>query len=132
MIGPQGSGIGSTVSKKDEAITVTSSYTNVFNFDIGTYSDGVLVLWADTLTNYRIYASAKDGTSAPIDGDDSWVNILDTNSTPSKYDSTTSKALPANTTFYESVSNKWRWFRIDMQTATTSNVKIWFRGRNII
>jgi len=131
MSSPQGAGIGSTITKEDEAISVTSSYANLFNFDIGNYSDGVLVMRADIDTNYRVYASAKSGTSAPSDSDDSWTNILDTSATAAEYSHILSKLLSADKTFYESVSNKWRWLRVDLQTASTSTVKIWFRGRSI-
>ena len=131
MSGPQGAGVGSTIAKEDEAISVTSTFVNRFNFDIGNYSDGVIVLRADVDTNYRIYASAKAGTVAPVDADDSWTNILDTSATAALYNHNLSKLLDANTTFYESVSNKWKWFRVDLQTATTANAKAWFRGRSI-
>lgn len=129
MTGPQGNAGGSTITKEDEAIAVTSTYVNVFSFDIGKYSDGVVVMRADTDTNYRIYASAKSGT-LPVDADESWTNILDVSTTALLYDVTTSKILNSGKTFYESVDNKWRWFRVDMQTATTATAKIWFRGRN--
>lgn len=121
--------LAQTTTIEDEAISVTSSYVNVFSFDIGAYSDGVIAMRTDADTNYRIYASAKSGTTIPVDADDSWTNILDTSTTAADYSSTLTKILNANKTFYESVSNKWRWFRVDMQTATTATVKIWFRGR---
>jgi hypothetical protein len=131
MSGPQGTSTASTITKEDESISVTSSYVNVFSFDIGNCSDGVVVMKTDTDTNYRIYASAKSGT-LPADADESWTNILDTSATAADYVSTTSKLLGADKTFYESISNKFRWFRVDMQTATTATAKIWFRGRNIV
>jgi hypothetical protein len=131
MTGPQGNATAATITKEDESISVTSSYVNVFSFDIGNCADGVVVMRADVATNYRIYASAKSGT-LPVDADESWTNILDTSATAADYSSTTSKLLGADKTFYESVSNKFRWFRVDMQTATTATAKIWFRGRNII
>lgn len=130
MSGPQGAAFGSTITKQDESINITSSYSNVFNFDIGNYSDGVIVMRSNANTNYKIYASAKFSQTIPADNDDSWVNTLDISTTAADYNHDTSKLLNANTTFYESISNKWRWFRIDMQTASTAVAKIWFRGRN--
>jgi hypothetical protein len=130
MNGPQGTATGSVIEKQDEAIGVTSSYVNVFSFDIGGATDGLLAMRADVSTNYRIYASAKSGTTIPVDADESWSNILDLSDTAAAYNTLTTKILTADKTFYESVSNRWRWFRIDMQTATTSTAKIWFRGTN--
>lgn len=133
MSSPQGNAFSSTISKSDEAITATASWANKFSFDIGNYSDGIVMLKNNGAVNidYRIYASPVESVTVPVDNDDSWINILDTNADPADYISTTSKTIPAGVSFYESISNKWRWFRVDLKAASgTAAVKIWFRGRN--
>jgi len=135
MAVPQGNTPFITVAKEDEAITSTTVYTTRFSLDLEGYADGVIVIRNDSGTiglNYRIYASAKTTDTLPADADDSWVNVLDSSSTPADYDHDTSKLLPLNTTFYESISNKFRWFRVSLQSVSgTVPTKIWFRARNV-
>lgn len=137
--GGTGSGSGTVTPTitvfEDESITVTNVYTTLVTVDLDDVSDAVVVLSNDSGTetlDYKIFASAKIVGSAPAAAHDSWVNVLDTNSDPADYDDTTSKTLLANQTFYESLSNKFRWFRLDMKAQTTTvTAKVWFRGRSV-
>jgi len=135
MGGPQGDNPVSTEAKEDESIISTTTFTTHFSVDIEGYADAVIVIRNDDASidlNYRIYASADDIDTVPPDADDSWVNILDTNSNPKKYDHNEQKTIPPLTTFYESLSNKFRWIRLSTQAVSgTVATKCWFRGRNI-
>ena len=135
LSGPQGNNPLSYASKDDESITSTTSFVTVFSVDLQGYADAVIVIRNDdasTSLNYRLYASAKRTDTVPVDADDSWVNLLDTNSDPKKYDHNRQKQIPKETTFYESLSNKFRWIRLSTQAVSGTVVtKCWFRGRNI-
>jgi len=135
LSGPQGGNTLSTEAIEDESIVSTTTFTTVFSVDLEGFADAVIVIRNDDAViklNYRLYASADDVDILPVDTDDSWVNILDTNSDPKKYDFNTQKQLPVLTTFYESLSNKFRWIRLQTQAVSgTVATKCWFRGRNI-
>lgn len=132
---PQGTNPFLVIAKEDENITVTTSFTTLFTVDLEGYADGVLNIRNDDATNtleYKIYGSPKQTDTLPIDSDDSWTNILDLSTDPQDYNDGESKIIPTKTTFYESLSNKFRWFRIQMKTTSgTITAKVWFRGRNI-
>lgn len=138
-LAPQGGGSGSghTVGDvSDENITVTTTYLNVLEIDSKDISDSVITLLNDDSTNdltYKIYASGKVQDLIPADSDDSWINILiDFNvddSVPANYEHDRAKTIPAQLKHYESFSNKWRWVRVQMQTASgTITAKAWHRG----
>lgn len=135
MSGPQGSNPLGIITKEDEAITSTTTFTTVFSVDLEGYADGVLVIRNNDSSiplNYKIYATAKRTDILPVDADDSWTNILDLSTDPQDYDHNTQKTIPSVTTFYESLSNKFRWFRLQTQAASgTVATKCWFRCRNI-
>jgi len=135
LSGPQGSNPLSVISKEDESITVTTAFTTLFTVDLDGYADAVLNIRNDDASlglEYKIYGSSKQTDTLPIDSDDSWTNILDLSTDPQDYNDGESKIIPTQTTFYESLSNKWRWFRIQMKTTSgTITAKVWFRGRNI-
>ncbi len=140
-LAPQGTGGsgggGLTVGDiQDENIIVTTTYLNVLEIDSKDISDSVITILNDDSTNdltYKIYASAKVQDLIPADSDDSWVNILiDLNiddTVPANYDHDRAKTIPAQLKTYESFSNKWRWVRVQMQTASgTIPAKAWHRG----
>jgi len=129
----RGTNGSSTISLEDESISVTSSYTTLVTLDLDESADAVIILHnssGDETMDYKIFASSKEVSTIPADGHDSWVNILDLSTDPVDYDVTTSRTLAAGQTFYESLSNKFRWFRIEMKAQTTSlTAKAWIRGR---
>ncbi len=135
MSGPQGNNPLAIMTKEDETIISTTTFTTAFSIDLEGYADAVLVIRNDDSTialNYRIYASAKKIDILPVDADDSWTNILDLSTDPQDYNDGKFKTLPAQTTFYESLSNKFRWIRLQTQAASgTVATKCWFRCRNI-
>jgi len=139
--GPQGSGssggaaaITSTIFE-DESIAVTNVFVTHVTVDLELSHDAVCVLYNSSGTetmDYKIYASADNAGSAPADSDSSWVNILDTNSDPALYDDNELKTLAVGQTFYESLSNKFRWFRVELKAQTTTlTAAVWFRGRSV-
>lgn len=94
MAGPQGNNPLAIMTKEDEAITSTTTFTTAFSVDLEGYADAVLVIRNDDSTialNYRIYASAKKTDILPVDADDSWTNILDLSTDPQNYDHNTQK-----------------------------------------
>lgn len=136
-LSPQGSDPSITIENiDDENITVTTTYTNVLEIDSDNISDSVITLYntdtTDSLT-YKIYATSKNTTTIPVDGDDSWINIIRDlavdDSIPANYDHDREKTLPALIRSYESFSNKWKWVRVQMKTTTgTLIAKAWHRG----
>ncbi len=134
MTGPQGFGGLTIIEQADEAITVTSTFTTLFTIDMNDFGDGTLILRNDDATQtmqYKIYASNKIASVVPADGDDSWTNIIDLSVDPADYDDNALQTLPTQTTFYESLSNKFRWFRVEMKAQTTTlTAKAWFRAKN--
>lgn len=139
--GPQGSGssgVGTSITStifEDQAIAVTNTFVTHVTVDLETSHDAVCVLYngsASQTMDYKIFASADNSGSAPADSDNSWVNILDTSIDPTEYDDTTFRTLAAMQTFYESLSNKFRWFRVEMKAEnTTLTAAVWFRGRSV-
>jgi len=138
-LAPQGGsgGGGHTIGDvSDENITVTTTYTNVLEIDSKDISDSVITLFNDDSTNdltYKIYASGKVQDLIPADSDDSWINILINflvdDSVPANYEHDREKTIPAQLKIYESFSNKWRWVRVQMATASgTVPAKAWHRG----
>ena len=135
MSGPQGNNPLAVISKSSTSITSTTTFTTRFNVDMEGFADGVIVIRNDDASislRYRIYAAAAETDSLQADGSDTWVNILDKSDDPIDYDHNKFKTIPASTTFYESISNKFRWHRIMFQAVSgTVNTKVWFRSRNI-
>jgi len=135
--GGAGAGGGSTdtpVTTVDESISVGVTYANAIVIDSRTVKDSAVILFNDDAVetcDYKIFGTTKTGGSAPIDSDDSWVNILDLEVEPVDYDNDKFKTLPAKGVFYESYSNKWAYVRIQMKaSAGTIICKIWHRGIN--
>lgn len=130
---PQGSNSGGVIHKKNESITVTSSFSTLFSIDMESVADGVIVINNSDATktlDYKIYASPDNTNTIPADNHSSWVNILDLSSDPNLYDINKLKTIPVSTSFYESLSNKWKWFRIELKTSSgTLTAKVYFRGR---
>jgi len=135
MTGPQGAGIHSTIVKADESISVTSTFTTLFTIDLANHADGVVILHNNSGTetmDYKIFASTQEIDTIPIDSHDSWVNVIDVNTDPADYDVNAFRTLAIGLTFYESLSNKFRWFRIEMKAQTTTlTAKAWFRGKTL-
>lgn len=122
----------------DEAISVTTTYTNKLLIDSRSIRDSVITISnedSSTSLSFKIYASAKDSGTIPLDTDDSWINILrpigliPDDSNPANYNHNFSKTIPALGLHYESFSNRWSWVRVQMQsTSGTISAKAWHRG----
>jgi len=134
---PQGIGLTSAGTKTtaiaNENITVTGVFATVFTVDIKDSGDAVLNLRNTSAVSnleYKIFATPKEVDILPIDSDDSWTNIIDLSADPQNFNIDANKTIPTQTTFYESLSNKFRWFRVEMRsTGPNLTAKIWFRGR---
>lgn len=126
------------ITTSDEAISVTTTYTNKLEIDSRNIKDSVITISNEDATatlSYKIYASPKDNATIPADSDDSWINIIrpiggsPDDADPSTYDHNRSKTIPALGLHYESFSNKWSWVRIQMQSSSgTITAKAWHRG----
>jgi len=122
---------GITTTSSDEDIVVTSTYNTVYSLDMNNYTDAVIVMYSASVSenvDYKIYGSPKAVGVLPLDEDESWVNIIDVNLEPAQYDKNTSRTLFPLQTFYESMTNRFRWIRIMMKSSSTNQtVKIWVR-----
>jgi len=145
---PQGTGTGtvgtgsgivpSTV--EDEAITVTTTFTNKLLIDSRDIRDSVITIFNEDPTatlSFRIFGTNKDSTTIPPDADDSWINILrpiggsPDDSDPANYNDNLAKTIPALGLHYESFSNKWTFVRVQMATSVgTISARAWHRGTN--
>lgn len=140
---PQGSGSGSggggslstvVISGENENFTTSNVYQNILIVDLQTTIDHIIdIVNTDAIIgmNFKIYASPKVSISAPIDGDDSWFNVLN-DTTPANYNHDLEKSLPALKKASEGLSNRFSWLRIQIKADSgTPTAKIWVRGTNL-
>lgn len=143
---PQGAGSGSgggggggtldsvVVSAENENFVTSVSYANAITLDLQTTTDHIIDIVNTDATigmSYKVYASAKVSGTIPVDGDDSWYNVLnDTDS--STYDNDFAKSLPATKKAREGLSNRYAWLRVQIKSDSgTPTAKIWVRGTNL-
>jgi len=117
---------------KDENLSLTTTYADILNLNTQGMKDLVLVLKnmdnAISLS-YKIFGTAKESTSPLPLSDDSWVNLLDTNTDPMDYNHTTEKTIPADLCFYESMTVKWFCIKVQAKCSSgTTSAKLWLRG----
>ena len=131
--GASGAILPTTGTAEDEAITVTVTMANVLSFRLNQTVDTIITMKntdAVKTLDFIIWGSPKDGVSAPIDADDSWYNILNQVSTPSDYNASLSKTIPALGIHRESLSNRFGWIRVQMKNNGTGTLtaKAWLRS----
>ncbi len=119
-------------SSQDEAFVAITTYANALVVDLQTIKDSVFQVFntSGIALQYKVFASPKVQVSAPADADDSWRNILNgRTNTPSDYDHTLERTIPANGQQTESLDNAFAWARIQIKSASgTPTVKVWHRG----
>jgi len=117
----------------DEAITLSTSYANVLEFDAMNIRESTIMFKNDDGgidMDYKIFATAKPGvdiTTADPEADDEWINLLSTGA----YDHTTATEIPATLRTFETFSNPWRYIIVMAKSDSgTPTLKIWHRGEN--
>jgi len=135
----RGGRIGTTIYTEDESLSITDTYATKFTINSRNIKDSVIAIKNDdgsATLSYRIFGSLKDQDAAPVDNDDSWINLhvsLDSDDLddkdPTNYSDTRERTIPTSGRFYESFNNKWGWVKVEMKSSTgTITGKIWHRG----
>ena len=119
----------------DDDITVTTSDITVFSVDCRRIKDSIITFYNNGATDiiYKVFGSSNGVDTLPLDGDNSWFNLLNVLDvvTPSSYDHAKSQSIPPSTPWYESFGNKWSWIRVTASVAVgTEPLRIYMRSSN--